>query len=46
MVCAAVNHGDEDQDKIVWIMKVREDQKEGETGSKQEEQEIQKGWRK
>jgi hypothetical protein len=27
---AAVSNGDEDQDKIVWIMEVREDQKEGE----------------
>jgi hypothetical protein len=41
-----VNHGDEDQDKIVWIMEVREDQRREKTGSEQEEQEIQKGWRK
>jgi hypothetical protein len=46
MVCAAVNHGGEDQDKIVWIMEAREDQKKGETHSEQEEQEIQNGWRK
>jgi hypothetical protein len=29
-VCAAVDHGGKEQNKIVWIMEGKEDQKEGE----------------
>jgi hypothetical protein len=32
MVCAAVDHGGKEQDKIVGIMEGKEDQKEGENG--------------
>jgi hypothetical protein len=40
MVCAAVNHGGEDQDKIVWIMEGREGQRRVEIGIEQGEQEF------
>jgi hypothetical protein len=29
MVCAAVDHGGKEQNKIVWIMEGKEDKKEG-----------------
>jgi hypothetical protein len=40
MVCAAVNHGDEDQDKIVGIMEGKEDQTRVEIRIEQGEQEF------
>jgi hypothetical protein len=40
MVCTAVDHGGKKQNKIVWIIEGKEEQKEGGTGNEQEEQEI------
>jgi hypothetical protein len=46
MVCAAVDHGGKEQNKIVWIMKGRGSKRKEKTGNEQDEQQIQKGWRK
>jgi hypothetical protein len=46
MVCAAVDHGGKEQNKIVGSWRDKRIKRRKKTGNEQEEQEIQKGWRK
>jgi hypothetical protein len=46
MVCAAVDHGGNRQDKIVGRRQWQQEESSNEKGSEQGKEEVQKGWLK